>query len=122
MEEPGEGQLLLEDGAREVPEVILPTTNTTQEETPIIIQRLHNIQHNGLRIPQNAEGRKQVSFKGRRGSHRRASRVPTVEVVKAPKGIQTMEGLCVPSTPPAIRCSRSLQPQVIPAGHDSLSQ
>ena len=133
MEEPGEGQLLLaEEGtpeapevpeAPEAPEVIPPTTDTIQEESPIIIQRLHNIQHNGLRIPQTAEGRKQVSFKGRRGSHRRASRAPPVEVVRARKGSQAMEGLPGPTTPPPIRCP-ALQPraQVLPAGPPAVSQ
>jgi len=48
-------------------------------ESPVIIQRLHNIQHNGLRQQRppaaevGAEGQKQVSFKCRRGSHRPAS-------------------------------------------------
>jgi len=46
------------------------------EESPVIIQRQHNIQHNGLRKSSNTDLdiRKQVHFKGRRGSYRSVRR------------------------------------------------
>ena len=70
-----------------------------EEEAPLIIHRLHNLQHNGLRVPN--ESRKTVSFKARRHSnhhHRQNSREVEEVVVARCKIAPPM-----PATPPPIR-------------------
>jgi hypothetical protein len=71
-----------------------------EEEAPLIIQRLHNIQHNGLRDREP----KHVSFtKGQKGSRRRSSFLP---------GGRKQSG-----GPEAVRMSRG--PELKTAGADS---
>ena len=61
-----------------------------EEEAPLIIHRLHNLQHNGLRVPN--ESRKTDSFKGRR--HSQVEEVMVARCKTAP---------ALPATPPPIR-------------------
>ena len=69
-----------------------------EEEAPLIIHRLHNLQHNGLRVPN--ESRKTDSFKGRRHSHHHWQNMQEVEEVMVAR---CKIAPAMPATPPPIR-------------------
>ena len=78
---------------------VINTKNWHQEEeAPLIIHRLHNLQHNGLRVPNKS--RNTVSCKGQRHSHHQWQKMLVVEelVVTRCKIAPPM-----PATPPPIR-------------------